>query len=210
MKELQSLDFPTPSSIDLTGEKAGNPERDNAAPNEDGVCEAIGSTVMEGAVEGFENEKPVGSDAEKRASEEGSGSEPESAWEEEEVVMDSAGPRRGKIVSWEPSMGGVTVTAPEGTRLKPRSVNFVRTGIFLENPERYALNVVGIGEGCSKNGTAVQGFEYDANDGTVIVQVQVDNRSNEWVIMGEQDEAFRFIFITNISIVHATSYSPIR
>ena len=94
-------------------------------------------------------------------------------------------------------MGGVTVTAPDGTRLKPRSVNFVRTGIFLENPERFALNVVGIGEWCSRNGTAVQGFEYDANDGTVIVQV--DNRSNEWVNMGEQDEAFRFIFSKRIT-----------
>ena len=153
--------------------------------------------IEDRATELLEAERVENPEEDRATSQEGSGSESGSAWDEEEVIMDSAGPRRGKVISWEPAMGGVTVTAPNGTRLKPRSVNFVRTGIFLENPERFALNVVGIVEWCSRNGTAVQGFECDANDGTVIVQV--DNRSNEWVEMGEQDEAFRFIFSKRIT-----------
>ncbi len=117
----------------------------------------------------------------------------DSSWVEEEVVIDSSGPPKCRVMSWEPAMGGVTVSAPKGTVLKARRVNFVRTDVYLENPERFALNVVGIADWCAKYGTAVQGFDLDENDGTIIVHV--DNRSNEDVQIGDDnEEAFRFIF----------------
>ena len=216
MAKLQTMGFPTPSgshemwessaieesgtpamgNVETTDGEIRDPERAECNDTVDRGA-ACAPAVEEGASEWDMAEKVESHGKEGAIGLEGSGSESGSAWDEEEVVMDSTGPKRGRVISWEPAMGGVTVTAPNGTRLKPRSVNFVRTGIFLENPERFALNVVGIGEWSSRNGTAVQGFEYDANDGTIIVQV--DNRSNEWVEMGEQDEAFRFIFSKRIT-----------